>query len=91
MKSAEWKRIKREGAEARKIEHDKLTPQQKLEQLDKLGFTAKRERARLNKIIHDASIAKSGEKSVNKAEDAEKQKAIKEKAHQHNLEIAEKK
>ena len=91
MKSQEWKRIKREGAESRKVEHDKLTPQQKLDQIIKHGFTAKRERARLEKVIRDASMAQSGAVSTNKADDAKAQVAQKEKARKHNLELAEKK
>ena len=91
MKSKELRRIHREEAEARKAESDKLTPAQKLARLDKLNLTAKRERARLNEIIRQDSLAKSGEKSVSKAEDAELQKIQKDRAHQHNLEIAEKK
>ena len=51
MKSAELKRMHREEAEARKIKSDKLTPAQRIENLDKLGLTATRERTRLQKII----------------------------------------
>ena len=90
MKSQEWKRIKREGAESRKVEHDKLTPQQKLDQINKHGFTAKRERARLGKIIQNAKNAQAGAVSTNKADDAKAQKIQKEKAHKHNLELMEK-
>ena len=90
MKSKEWKKIKRDGAESRKVEHDKLTPQQKLDQLDKHGFTAKRERARLTKIVQNAKNAQSGAVSTSKADDAKAQKVQKDKAHKHNLAIAEK-
>ena len=86
MKSQEWKRIKREGAESRKAEYDKLTPQQKLDQLDKLGFAAKRQRARLHEIIRQASLAKP--KVTETGENV--QKIQKDKARKHNLELAEK-
>lgn len=39
---------KREAAEKRKAEYDKLTPAQKIARLDELGFTARRQREKLN-------------------------------------------
>jgi len=91
MKSAELKRIHREEAEARKIESDKLTPAQRIANLDKLGLTATRERTRLQKIIDAAKVQdapESGE-SVKNANNAA-QNARKENAAKHNKEIAEK-
>jgi hypothetical protein len=42
---------RRKDAEARQAEYDKLTPQQKLTNLDRYGFQAKRERARISKQL----------------------------------------
>ena len=43
--------IKRNEANARQAEHDKLTNRQKLSKLDKLGLTATKERAKLQVLI----------------------------------------
>ena len=42
---------RRKDAEARQVEYDKLTPQQKLAALDRYGFKATRERARIAKQL----------------------------------------
>lgn len=42
---------RRKDAEARQAAYDKLTPQQKLANLDKYKFLAKRERARITKQL----------------------------------------
>ncbi len=50
------KSTKREEAEERQAEHDKLTPQQKIDKLDRKfgkGIGAKKERAKLQALIED--------------------------------------
>jgi hypothetical protein len=48
---------RRRSAEERQAKRDKLTAQQQLAMLDKLGLTAARERARLQKQISSAATA----------------------------------
>ena len=91
MKSTALKIMHREEAEARKIESDKLTPAQRIENLDKLGLTATRERTRLQKIIDAAKVqdAPTDGESVKDANN-NAQNARKDKAAKHNKEIATK-
>lgn len=49
--AAEYKAMKRTEAQARDAANAKLTPQQKLAKLDAGGFTATKQRARLQKQI----------------------------------------
>ena len=69
---------RRTAALARKAISDKLTPQQKLAKLDKMGAEAARERARLNALIEKAkslaeiSPEKVAEKVAKKKERTEK-------------------
>jgi hypothetical protein len=51
MKSKEQKRAE---AIVRQEAHDKLTPQQKLDRLDRLGHAAKKEREKLAKQLRTA-------------------------------------
>jgi hypothetical protein len=48
---AQAKATRRLAAETRQAEHDKLTPREKLKKLDRYGFDAKRERARLQEAL----------------------------------------
>lgn len=52
------KALRRESAMKRQAATAKLTPQQKLDRLDKIGVSAVRERARLQKKI-DAGISRA--------------------------------
>jgi len=51
MKGSATRRNRRKDAEARQVEYEKLTTQQKLEKLDAGGFTATKQRARLGREL----------------------------------------
>lgn len=72
------KQQKQEEAKIRQEATAKLSPEERLEMLDRLGFRAVRERAKLQKKIENASKPKSEEAPAQKKDNAKQRRSKKE-------------
>ena len=63
--TAQQRQTRREEAEIRQAEYNKLTPSQKLARLDAGGFVARRQRARIISYINSLQVVKETKMVVN--------------------------
>jgi hypothetical protein len=57
---------RRKFAEERQAAYDKLTPQQKLDRLDKGNFKATKERTKIQRVIDESNRARTNERNSDK-------------------------